>query len=522
MATQPKKMNIIKQVLTGHKNNLSVRKMAEMYGMSPTTVQRYVAMAKEDPLGIDALLKLGDPELNHRFNGGNPAYCDERFEDFKRRLPHFEQELKNRHMTVTLLWEEYRQEMPDGYSLTQFHYHIRQNIVAVKPSTVLKMLHQPGAKMYIDFAGDKLSYIDMETGEVVEVQVFVVVLPFSGYTFVTCIPSQGIEHFLAAIAAAINFFGGCPRILVPDNLRSAVKSFDRWSPDLTTGLNDLATHYGCCAEPARVRKPKDKALVEDAVHKSYHRIYAPLRNRQFYSLDELNKAVSGLLTRYNSKRMQGCDYSRVERFLAAEKAELLPLPRQRFEMKRHALLKVAPNSFVQLGTERHHYSVPCRLIGRQVEVIFTATQVRIFHDGQCVATHIRNFRSGAYTYVREHLPSRTQAFYEYSPQYFIDKGAKYGAPVQWVLREMFSDTSKPTEVLYKPAQGILALARGTEPEIFLMACNISIQYRRCNYMFIKNLVKSRCQGYLALESQQVNTATAPANHSNIRGPQAFK
>lgn len=110
------------------------------------------------------------------------------------------------------------------------------------------MLHQPAGKMYIDFAGDRMSYVDMETGEVVPVETFAAVLPCSGYTFITCIPSQGIEHFLGAVDAAIRFFGGAPRILVPDNLRSAVKSFDRWSPGLTDGLNDLATHYGCCAQ----------------------------------------------------------------------------------------------------------------------------------------------------------------------------------------------------------------------------------------------------------------------------------
>ena len=141
-------MNIIKQVLTGHKNGLSVRKMAEMYSMSPTTVQRYLRMANEDALGVDALLQLEDPELNHRFNGGNPAYCDERFEDFKKRLPHFEQELKKPHMTTLLLWEEYRKDVPDGYGLTQFRFHLKQDTVAIKPSTVLKMLHQPAGKMY--------------------------------------------------------------------------------------------------------------------------------------------------------------------------------------------------------------------------------------------------------------------------------------------------------------------------------------------------------------------------------------
>lgn len=521
MATQPKKMNVIKQVLTGHKNGMSVRTLAEMYNMSPTTVQRYVKMAGEDSLGLDNLLRLEDPELSHRFNCGNPAYCDERFEDFKKRLPHFKQELGHRHMTVQLLWEEYREDNPNGYGLTQFRFHLNQNIKAVKPSTVLKILHQPGGKMYIDFAGDKLSYVDMETGEVVPVETFAAVLPCSGYTFITCVPSQGIEYFLGAVAAAIEFFGGAPRIIVPDNLRSAVKSFDKWSPGLTEGLNDLATHYSCCAQPARVRKPKDKAQVEDAVYKSYLRIYAPLRNRVFHSLDELNAAVAVQLKKYNSRRMQGCDYSRVERFLSVEKPALLPLPKDRYEMKRHAVLTVAPNSFIQLGSEQHYYSVPCRLIGHKVQVVFTSTQVRVYHDGECVATHDRFMKPRDYTYVREHLPSQTQAFYEYSAQYFIDKAEKFGSAAAYVMRKVFSLPNRPPEVCYRPAQGILALARQTEPELFLLACNAAVFLDHCNYKFIERMIKTKCRGYLAMRNEDEMPSAPPSTHGNIRGAQAF-
>lgn len=522
MATLPKTMNIIKQVLIGHKNGISIRDIATMHSMSPTTVQRYLKMVKNDPLGIDGLLRLDDPELNHRFNGGNPAYCDHRFEDFKARLPHFEQELKRKHMTIQLLYEEYKRDNPTGYSLTQFRFHLNQNTRAVKPSTVLKVLHQPAAKMYIDFAGDKLGYVDMETGEYISVETFAAVLPCSGYTFVTCVPTQGIDHFLGAVDAAIRFFGGAPRIIVPDNLRSAVKSFDKWAPGLTDGMNDLATHYGCCAMPARVRKPKDKALGEDAIHKSYGRIYAPLRNHLFHSIDEINEAIAPLLRRYNSKRMQGCEYSRVERFLAVEKPELLPLPATSFQMKRHASLTVAPNSFIQLGTERHHYSVPCRLIGRKVEVVFTATQVRIFHDGECVATHVRSMKSGGYTWEKQHLPSQAQSYYEYSPEYFINKAGQYGSPVAYVMRELFSATNRPAEVFYRSAQGILALARETDPEIFLLACKLSIEHGKCNYLFISNLVKTRCQGFLGRQdAMRSGNLGSPASHANIRGPQAF-
>lgn len=523
MATTPKAMNIIKQVLIAHKNGVSIREIARMQSMSPTTVQRYISMAKEDSLDIDTLVKLDDPALNHRFNCGNPAYCDERFEDFKKRIPYFKQELERKFMTVQLLWEEYKKDVPNGYSLTQFRYHIRQNKIAAKTSTSQKIFQNPGVKASIDFAGKKLSYVDMETGEVIEVETFVMVLPYSGYTFVKCIPSQSIDNFLSAIAAGLSFFGGAPQLLVPDNLRSAVSRPDRWAPKLTDGMMELAAHYGCNVKPARVRRPKDKPDVEDAVNKGYMRIYAPLRNRIFHSLDELNIAISELLSKYNSRRMQGCDYSRVERFISSEKPALIPLPSEPYQMKRRALLTVAPNSFIRLGHERHNYSVPCRLIGYQVEVIFTDTQVRIYYADECVATHNRAFTQGGYTWEPQHLPSQTQAYYEYSAQYFIDKAERrYGPTVAHVVRDVFSDTTKPCELFYNAAQGILSLGRSTEPETFLLACKIAIQYDKCNYTFIKNLVKSKCRGYLALQSQNVARSSAPMNHTNIRGKQAFQ
>ena len=176
-------------------------------------------------------------------------------------------------------------------------------------STLLKDLYQPGQKMLIDFAGDRLSYINMETGTEVSVQTYVAILPFSGLTFITCVRSQGIEQLLEATVKALSFFVGVLGILVPDNLKSAVKRMDRYEPDLSEGMNDLANHYMCVALPARVRKPKDKALVEDAVNKAYRHIYATLRNRVFHFLEELNEAIAELVDRYNSKRLVDRDYS---------------------------------------------------------------------------------------------------------------------------------------------------------------------------------------------------------------------
>ena len=523
MATRPKDMNIIKQVLTGRKNGMTIRQLAENYGMSPTTVQNYINMAKEDKLGIEALLKLEDPELSHRFHGGTPAYCDKRQEDFLKRVPYFEEELKKKHMTKQLLWEEYRKECPDGYGITQFKFHLEQNVAASKSSTVLKILYQAGDRMYIDFAGDRLSYWDMSTGEEVKVEVFATVMPFSGMTFVEAVESQRLEHYLMAIADALEFYGGVPLMLVPDNLKAAVNRAARpgkCPAEITQGMNDLATHYGCNVKPARPYKPKDKALVEDAVHKAYMRIYAPLRNSTFYSLAELNKAIRTELDKYNSKRMQGCDYSRLERFVSAEKPALLPLPEKRFEMKWHKLVKVATTSFITIGTERHRYSVPCRLIGQQVEAIYTSTQVRVFYRGECVATHERSYAPGKHTYQLDHLPSQTQAYYSYSASYFIAKAAPYGQDAAEFMARLFND-GRPAEVNFQSAQGVLGLLREADPGISQLAIRVAITFNKCNYGFFKSMIESECIGYQAFLCQDGDSAPS-ADHANIRGPEAFK
>lgn len=516
MATQPISMNIIKQVLIRLSQKESVRSIGTALHISKNTVSRYKALSEADPLTTKELLALEDTVLNHRFNGGNPAYCDSRMEVLKELLPTMEKELQKPHVTSRLLWEEYRRDHPDGYGLSQFRHHISQHIKAVKPSTLLKDLYQPGQKMLIDFAGDRLSYIDTETGEEVFVETYVAILPFSGMTFITCVRSQGIEQFLSATVKALGFFGGVPKILVPDNLKSAVKKTDRYEPDLTTGMNDLANHYLCVAQPARAYKPKDKALVEDAVNKAYRHIYAPLRNRVFHSLEELNEAVAELVQRYNSKRLTGCDYSRVECFVSSEKPLLSPLPPSPFEFKRRATLKVAPNSFITFGSRRNSYSVPYRLIGQQVDVTFTATLVRIYHAGECVATHERSYRSNDFTYVEEHLPPASKEYRAYSAEYFIRKAAAIGDDFKAIMEALFAG-GQPEQVYFRTAQGFFSLQRQSDPALFRQACSIAVGLGNLKYRFVQALVKSQCEGF----RENPDEMAPPRQHSNIRGKEAF-
>lgn len=228
-------------------------------------------------------------------------------------------------MTRLLLWEEYIAEYPGGYGFTRFCFHLNQHTIARTPSTVLAGTCVAGEKCYVDFAGDTMEYIDRDTGEVIKVQTFVGCLPYTDYAFAICVPSQKSEDFIYAINRMFAFFGGVTRIVVPDNLKSAVTKSDRYEPEINRLMEHMGNHYGFVTLPARPGKPKDKCLVENQVKLIYQRIYAPLRKPLFFSLEDLNKAVLDQVRLHNRKRMQQRPYSREEHFLSNEKKALKPL-----------------------------------------------------------------------------------------------------------------------------------------------------------------------------------------------------
>jgi transposase len=205
MAGKIKDMSKVKQMLRLHQNGVSNRQIATELSVNKETVNRYVKRAKQDQLSIKELLKLDDPVLQYRMSGGNPAYPDDRFEVLKGKLSYFEKELERKHVTLQILWEEYIAENPNGYSLTQFRYHYKQHTKAKRktPSSILKDLYVPGEKLYIDFAGDTMEYIDMETGEIIKVQMFVACMPFTDYGFAIAVPSQKSEDFIHALTSCV-------------------------------------------------------------------------------------------------------------------------------------------------------------------------------------------------------------------------------------------------------------------------------------------------------------------------------
>ena len=514
MAGKPKRMGQVKQLIRLHEQGLGKKTIAKRLGMSKNTVRVYIRKIQDSELDTGALLSLDDPVLEGRFFAGNPSYKCHMYDTIKDELDYYSKELKRVGVTRRLLWEEYLGRHPDGYRYTQFCYHLAQYLMKKAPSMVLH--HAAGEKLFIDFAGKTLSYIDRETGQVIPCQVFVACLAYSGYGFAMAVSGQSSEDFLYALSCCLKDFGGVPQALVPDNLKAAIVKSNRYEPGINQMLEDFANHYGTTVFPARVRKPKDKALVENQVKVMYNRVYARLRNQQFFDLSSLNKAIGAKMKDHNQTRMQQKAYCRQEKFLSDEKPVLKPLPPAAFEIKYYKELKVAKNNHILLSEDKHYYSVPFHWIGSTVKVIYTRGMVRIYAKGEPVAVHQRSFGKSGYTTDKEHLCSSHRHYLDRSPDYYLRQAQKKSAALYRVVQALFS-TDKYPEQLYRTCDGLLSLERKTDSQQFEKACNIALDYENCSYGFIYNILKNR----MTENTETINDKPLPA-HQNIRGAASFQ
>lgn len=514
MAGKTKPMSQIKQLLRLIKLGYSTKKIARELGLSRNTVKSYRRKVEQHPQDIDRLLERDDPVLERCFHAGNPAYLEVRFNDLKDLLDDMVRDLKDPHVTKRLLWQEYRSQYPGGYGYTQFCYHLSQHQRAAKPD--MHMEHIPGEKLYIDFAGDKISYIDRCTGEIIKCHVFVGCLPYSDYSFAMAVPSQSIEDFLYALTMCLQDLGGVPRLLVPDNLKSAVNKASRYDPEINRALEDFANHYGCVIFPARVRAPQDKSSVENQVKLIYQRIYARLRKEQFFDLTSLNEAIKAKNRDHNQTRMQQHPFTREEKFLAEERATLAPLPIACFELKYYRELTVAKNNHVYLAQDKHYYSVPFACTGMKVKVIYTRSMVHIYARGEQVAVHHRDTRPGKYTTEPDHLCSQHRHYLDRSPEYYIHQAARKSQVLAQLITLIFEQDKHP-EVLYRSCDGLFSLQRKTDHQTFEKACQIAIDNQILAYGFISNVINNKMTGNLP----DVKHKPLP-DHDNIRGSEYYK
>ncbi len=514
MAGKAKTMSQIKQLLRLRQQGHGKKKIAGILRIGINTVRTYLRKLEGLDEDIETLLALEDPVLNARFHAGNPSYKEERYGQLKDDLGHYHKELNRKGVTKQLLWEEYREAHPQGYSHSQFCYHLYQYSKASKPT--LPLTHLAGEKLLIDYAGDTIAYIDPDTGEVIDCQVFVASLAYSDYCFAMAVRSQNVNDFIYALSCCLNTLGGVPKALVPDNLKAAVIKPDLYEPRINQALEDFANHYNTTVVPARVRRPQDKAGVEKQVSIIYNRIYARLRKRQFLSLQELNEAFAEKVKQHNQTRKQKLDYCREEKFLAEEKHLLAPLPLHAYEMKQYREYKAGVNNHIYLGQDGHYYSVPYTLIGQQLKVVYTRSKVSIYYNGQCVAMHARCYSRGHYTTVKEHLCSAHQHYISRSPEYYLDMAAKKSGTLRQLFDLLFQQNRYP-EQQYRTCDGLLRLQRNNDADKFEKACRVAIDNQCYSYRFVENILKNNMA-----ETEKNSSPESLPQHQNIRGKSYFE
>jgi transposase len=417
-------------------------------------------------------------------------------------------------MTRTLLWEEYRMAHEgEGLSFSQYCELYRNWARGL--SVVMRQEHRAGEKLFVDYAGDTVTFWDKASGEYRQAHLFVAVMGASNYTFARMTLDETRASWLECHVAALEYFGGVPEQIVPDNPRALVSRACIYDPDLNPAYVELARHYGTAVLPARPKKPRDKAIAEVAVQVAQRWIIARLRHETFYTLPALNERIGELLEALNAKPMRHYGgASRRDLFERLERPSLGPLPREPFEYA--DWLTVGVNIDYHVAVDHHFYSVPHTLVPlpdrERLDVRLTATVVEIFHRGQRVATHRRSFARGRHTTLPAHMPKAHQAHAGWRPSRFVDWATTIGPQTAALVTAILADRPHP-EQGYRSCLGILRLAKRYDAARLEAACGRALTAGARSYRHVAAILKR------GLDRLPAGTPPAadPVVHENIRG-----
>ena len=508
MARKQINMRYVKDILRlKHQNHLSVREIAGSCGLPASTVGDYLQRAQAAGLTWPLPEGISDAELSERLmppaTAAPPSSPAKALPDW----PALQEQLRRKGVTLHLLWEEYRQTHPEGYQRSQFCQLYRDWAGTLDP--VLRQVHEPGQKLFVDWAGLKVP-IHHADGSVSEASLFVAVLGFSNQTYVEAFANEQLEQWIAGHCHAFSFYRGVTRAVVPDNPKTAVTRPCRYEPVLQRSYQEMAAHYGTVILPARIKKPRDKAHVETGVQIAERQILAPLRDQRFFSVAELNQALRPLLDKLNAQDFQKLDGSRNSWFESREKAALLPLPAQPFELATWA--KATVNIDYHAVVDYHGYSVPYRLIHQELEVRSTATTVEFFHQGKRVAAHARSYLPGKFTTLEEHRPKSHQRYLEWTPGRLVEWARKTGPQCAQVVEQILKDRPHP-EMGFRSCLGIIRLGKGVGAERLEAACARALRFGTCSYRSIKSILETGLDRQAAEPELPLHS---PA-HANVRG-----
>lgn len=507
-------MNKIRIIIRMHSEGRSKSFISHQSGVARNTVKKYLQRIESLRLRYDEVQKLSDKDLEQLVTS-DKIEPSTRFRELEAYLPIADKALKRRGMTRTRLWRKYKEQHIDGFGFSQFCLYLSrfQN----SSTAVMRMTHKAGDKMFVDYAGEKLSYVNVQTGQVHEVEVFAAILGASQLVYVEATHTQQKQDFIGSCERAMHYFGGVPQAIVPDNLKSAITKANRYEPTLNETFADFSEHYQTAILAARARAPQDKAHVENIVRILYRNIYVEMDEKVFTSIDEINRLLAKHLEVLNNTPMYKRPYSRRQQFEEIERHELKALPALRYEFKLQSVLTVSKNGHIFLGKDKHYYSVPYTLIGEKVKVLFCPSKVDIYHKLALVATHARSSRPYDYTTDAEHLASTHRYVEQWSIDKFIAEGAKISPAVALYVEHLIKSRQHP-EQGYKACMGLFALARKVGHERFILACQRATEFNSYSYRTVMNILERGMENQTLYDD--VDDTCLP-EHENIRGQEYY-
>ena len=508
-------MRKIKEVLRlKFESGLGQRQIARSCGIGQATVAEYLKRAAAAGVGWPLPEGWDENRLDQALFGSSA----ERTPQPQRILPDFadmrEQLQRHRHLTLQLIWEEYRQKQSDGYGYSYFcelYERWRR-----KQELVLRQDHKSGEKMFVDWAGATIPVFSRVGDEAWQAPLFIAVLGASSYTYAEATRDQQMEAWIQAHIHALEFYGGVPRLVVPDNTKTGVAKACRYDPDLNPTYQDLATHYGFAVLPARPYKPRDKAKVETGVLLAERWIIAALRHRKFFDTAELNVAIRDSLVRLNQRPFRKREGTRASLFETLDKPALQPLPTERFDLSQWSRARV--NIDYHVAFDGSFYSVPYNLVHEAVDVRSTATTVEIFHKGERIASHMRSRARGQTVTNAEHRPKSHQAHLEWTPSRMVNWARTIGPFTAQVFERILAEKPHP-EMGYRSCLGLIRLGEQYTPARLEAAAQRALLTGACRYQSVKSILET------SLDRQPLpgppSAPVAPPRHDNVRGGEYF-
>jgi transposase len=511
MPTQGVSMRKIKTILRlHHESKLSQRQIARSVQLSIGVVNKYLARAADAGLSWPLPDEYQDEaRLLQQLQSTTPVVISTLTTTID--FPFIHQELRRKSVTLQLLWEEHK--LKAIHPISYNHFCLLYRAWKKTQPRSMRQTHKAGDKVFVDYAGPTFEIIDPDTGEIRKAQIFVGILGASNYTYAEATWTQQLPDWIASHRRMLEFFGGVPALVVPDNLRSGISKACRYEPDVNPTYADFIDHYGTAVLPARPYKPKDKAKAENAVLIVERWIMARLRNNTFNGLAQLNQAISELIRDLNSRPFKKLPGSRISTFEEIEKPALRPLPARPYQFMHYKKARVHIDYHVEL--EQHYYSVPYQWTGKEIELRFSSESIECWYQGKQIALHVRSYRKGAHTTLAEHMPKAHRKHMEWTPGRFLNWATQVGNATTRLVKHLLECKPHP-EQGYRSCLGLLNLSKRYGNIRLEKACERAWQLGAKTRRSVDSILSHNLEDQ-PTRNEKLKLSTLTVQHENLRG-----